>query len=113
VGQESAGSVAPPDEADLLEALKVVVDPEIGLNIVDLGLVYDLNVSPEGVVSIAMTLTTPGCPLHAAIHDAVRRALEPLPGVRQVDLELVWNPPWTPDMITPAGRQALGWPEEE
>lgn len=101
----------PPSEGAVLEALKVVVDPEIGVNIVDLGLVYDLEVDAGGTVAIEMTLTTPGCPLHAAIHDAVHRALGALSGVREVALDLVWSPPWTPDTITPAGRHALGWPE--
>lgn len=105
-------AAGPPDEETLLEGLKAVIDPEIGLNIVDLGLVYDLEIVGDGTVRIEMTLTTPGCPLHAAINDAVHRALEPLPGVREVALDLVWAPPWTPEMITPAGRRALGWPED-
>jgi metal-sulfur cluster biosynthetic enzyme len=108
---EAAGTGDRPSEDAVLEALKEVVDPEIGLNIVDLGLVYDLEVDREGTVAIEMTLTTPGCPLHAAINDAVHRALQPLPGVRGVELDLVWSPPWTPEMITPAGRRALGWAE--
>lgn len=101
------------DEGAVLAALRGVIDPEIGLNIVDLGLIYDLGVRPDGRATIEMTLTTPGCPLHAAIHDAVRRALEPVPGVTGVELALVWLPPWTPELITPAGRRALGWPEED
>ena len=99
------------DEPAVLAALRGVIDPEIGLNIVDLGLVYDLGVRPDGGVTIEMTLTTPGCPLHAVISDAVHQVLESLPGIRRVELDLVWSPPWTPDMITPAGRHALGWPE--
>ena len=99
------------DEETVVEALKAVVDPEIGLNIVDLGLVYDLKLDKDGTVAIEMTLTTPGCPLHAVISDAVHQVLESLPGIRRVELDLVWSPPWTPDMITPAGRHALGWPE--
>ncbi len=106
-----AGGLA--DEGAVLAALRGVIDPEIGLNIVDLGLIYDLGVRPGGGVTIEMTLTTPGCPLHAAINDAVHRALEPVPGVTGVELQLVWLPPWTPEMITPAGRRALGWPEED
>ncbi len=102
-----------PQESELLEALRTVVDPEIGLNVVDLGLIYDLVVQDNGRVQIEMTLTTPGCPLHDAIDDAVHQALEPVPGVRSVKLDLVWTPPWTPEMITPAGRQALGWPDEQ
>jgi metal-sulfur cluster biosynthetic enzyme len=111
VAGEAAGA-AGPDREEVLEALRAVVDPEIGLNVVDLGLVYGLDVDEAGCVRVEMTLTTPGCPLHAAIHEAVERVLRRVPGVRSVDLELVWVPPWTPDMITPAGRRALGWPEE-
>ncbi len=106
-------AAAPPDDEVVLEALKAVIDPEIGVNIVDLGLIYDLQIGGGGVVKIEMTLTTPGCPLHAAIHDAVHRALEPVPGVREVALDLVWAPPWTPEMITPEGRRALGWPADD
>ncbi len=110
--ESGTGAAGPPDEDTVLEALREVIDPEIGLNIVDLGLVYDLEAHGDGTVRIEMTLTTPGCPLHAAINDAVHRALEPLPGVRAVDLDLVWSPPWTPEMITPEGRRALGWPAD-
>ena len=108
--QEARGG--PPCAEAVVKALRAVVDPEIGLNIVDLGLIYDLSIGRDGTVTIEMTMTTPGCPLQAVIHDAVHRALERLPGVRGVALDLVWTPPWTPEMITPAGRRALGWPEE-
>lgn len=104
---------AVPEEGKVWEALRAVIDPEIGLNIVDLGLIYDLGITSEGTVRIEMTLTTPGCPLHTAIHDAIHGVLAPIPGVRSVDLDLVWLPPWTPEMITPAGRRSLGWPEED
>ena len=90
-------------------ALRRVLDPEIGLNIVDLGLVYDLQIGEDGEVRIEMTLTTPGCPLHDAIDGAVQRALGTVPGVNGVHVDLVWAPPWTPEMITEEGRRALGW----
>lgn len=90
-------------------ALRRVLDPEIGLNIVDLGLVYDLQIGEGGEVRIEMTLTTPGCPLHDAIDGAVQRALGTVPGVNGVQVDLVWAPPWTPEMITEEGRRALGW----
>ncbi len=106
VGQ--AGAV--PGEAEVREALRAVIDPEIGLNIVDLGLVYDVQIAAEtGAVAVEMTLTTPGCPLHAVIDSAVREVLGDLAGVRSVALDLVWSPPWTPEMISPEGRRALGW----
>ena len=113
MGDSGQTACDPPDEGAVLEALKDVIDPEIGLNIVDLGLIYDLGIAADGAVKVEMTLTTPGCPLHAAINDAVHRALEPVPGVSKVDMDLVWMPPWTPEMITPAGRRALGWPDED
>lgn len=105
-------SVSAPEEAVVLQALRTVFDPEIGLNVVDLGLVYDLTIQENGRIEVEMTLTTPGCPLHEAIDDAVHQALKPLPGVRSVKLDLVWTPPWTPEMITVEGRRALGWPDE-
>ncbi len=113
MGDSGRTASDPPDEGAVLEALKDVIDPEIGLNIVDLGLIYDFGIAADGAVKIEMTLTTPGCPLHAAINDAVHRALESIPGVSKVDLDLIWLPPWTPEMITPAGRRALGWPDED
>jgi metal-sulfur cluster biosynthetic enzyme len=101
--------VAGPSEDELYAALRRVRDPEIGLNIVDLGLVYDLAVGGEGDVEVTMTLTTPGCPLHAAIDQAVQRALGRVAGVRSVRVNLVWSPPWTPELISAEGRAQLGW----
>lgn len=93
----------------VINALKLVLDPEVGLNVVDLGLVYDVSVV-DTAVHIDMTLTTPGCPLHASIEAAVRRTIETRhPEVQDITLNLVWNPPWDTDRITPAGRQQLGW----
>jgi len=96
-------------ESDILSALKQVLDPEIGLNVVDLGLVYEVDCADGGDVAVTMTLTTPGCPLHDAIDAAVRRALGQLPGVGEVHVNLVWTPPWSPDMISAEGKLALGW----
>jgi metal-sulfur cluster biosynthetic enzyme len=95
-------------EAELLAALRQVYDPEVGINVVDLGLIY--GVAQHGdCVHVEMTLTTPGCPLHDTIGQAVQRALARLPGVAHTQVELVWDPPWTPLMITDAGRRELGW----
>jgi metal-sulfur cluster biosynthetic enzyme len=96
-------------ESSVLSALKEVLDPEIGLNVVDLGLVYEVDCAENGDVAVTMTLTTPGCPLHDAIDQAVQRALKQLPGMGRVHVNLVWTPPWNPDMITEEGRAALGW----
>lgn len=96
-------------EADILETLKYVVDPEVGVNIVDLGLVYDVDLT-DTHTTITMTLTTPGCPLHATIEEAARRVIETRhPTITAIDVNLVWDPPWDTEMITEAGRKALGW----
>lgn len=94
---------------DLMETLKYVVDPEVGVNIVDLGLVYDVDLTDTNAV-ITMTLTTPGCPLHATIEEAARRVIETRhPAITAIDVNLVWEPPWDTEMITDEGRKALGW----
>lgn len=90
--------------------LRAVIDPELGVNIVDLGLVYDIAVDPaKGRVTIAMTLTTPGCPLGGFLDDEIRACLTALPQVRDVEVELVWDPPWTPEEMSEVAREQLGW----
>ena len=88
------------------EALHRVYDPELGVNVVDLGLVYDVAVH-GGEVAVAMTMTTPGCPLHEAITGGAQSAIAAVPGVRQAYVRLVWFPPWDPTRISEAGRRAL------
>ena len=100
-----------PDEAIEAEAwdrLHEVYDPEIGINLVDLGLIYDLN-SDQGCVQLTMTLTTPGCPMSDSMPPAVQRVLEMIPGVSEVRVDLVWDPPWDPERITDEGKRELGW----
>jgi metal-sulfur cluster biosynthetic enzyme len=98
--------------ADLLNnelvyaALREVIDPEIGCNIVDLGLVYDVNIRGDAV-QVRMTLTTPGCPMSESLAWGVKQALLNLPPVTDVEVELVWDPPWNPAMMTAAGRAAM------
>ena len=97
----------PITEEAILQTLRQVVDPELGCNIVDLGLVYSITI--EGPkVSVVMTLTTPGCPMHESIRWGVHNALLNLEDVNEVDVEVVWNPPWHPSMMTEAGRVATG-----
>lgn len=91
----------------VLAALKHVVDPEIGLNIVDLGLIYAVVVE-DGNVYIKMTMTTRGCPLHESISRGAEEAVRHLPGVKNVKVEIVWDPPWTPERISEWGRKQLG-----
>lgn len=94
---------------DILESLKFVIDPEVGVNVVDLGLIY--NVELHGTAAkITMTLTTPGCPLHDTIEEAIQRIIGTRhPNITEAQTELVWDPPWDTDMISDAGRKALGW----
>ena len=90
------------------ELLREVIDPELGVDIVDLGLIYELDVK-DGRVEIAMTLTTPGCPLGGFLEDEIHDCLSQLPQVRHVALELVWEPPWEPGKMSDAARAQLGW----
>lgn len=95
-------------EADVLAALQTVYDPELGLDIVSLGLIYDIQIHQE-TVHILMTLTTPGCPMHDAISVGAEWALKQLPGISHVEIELTWNPPWDPSRMSEAARVALGF----
>ncbi|MNP08393.1 hypothetical protein D3C76_1004600 [compost metagenome] len=92
----------------IMECLKEVYDPELGVNIVDLGLIYDLQFV-EGKVTIVMTLTTPGCPMHDMIVGGVERALETLPEVLSVAVEVVWEPAWSPALMSDEAKQDLGY----
>lgn len=85
------------------DALRTVIDPEVGINIVDLGLVYDVRVE-AGRVEIDLTMTTPACPLSSYIIREIERALQPLPGVESAGVELVWSPRWSPAMMDEAVR---------
>lgn len=93
----------------ILESLSDVYDPELGVNVVDLGLVYDVDVNEEGHVIITMTLTTPGCPMHESIGEGVGRMLQDIPGVTSGEIRLVWDPPWDPSRMTVEGRRMLGF----
>jgi metal-sulfur cluster biosynthetic enzyme len=90
------------------EALHEVYDPELGVNVVDLGLIYDLDVSADGFLTIIMTLTTPGCPLHESISEGIGVALQDVPGLTAGEIRLVWDPPWSPERMTAEGRRQLG-----
>jgi metal-sulfur cluster biosynthetic enzyme len=89
-------------------ALRAVKDPELNLNIIDLGLVYEVDVSETGDVRVQMTLTSPGCPAGAEIVQGVRDVATDLEGVGSVDVELVWEPYWTPERMDPRVRAFLG-----
>jgi probable FeS assembly SUF system protein SufT len=111
--EEAAAEQAGPLSDDAIwEVLKHVYDPEIPVNIVDLGLVYDLRVEPlpSGLkrVEVKMTLTAPGCGMGQTIALDARHRIEGLPGIAEADVQVVWEPPWNPHMISPEGRAKLG-----
>jgi metal-sulfur cluster biosynthetic enzyme len=97
-----------PTPEGVLDALKNVYDPELGLNIVDLGLVYDVRVDEKGDVDIQYTLTTMGCPIGPLIEDQMRSFLRGIPGLGEVRPEFVLRPAWTPEMMTDEAKAALG-----
>ena len=102
-----AGDGAADTEA-VLEALRNVFDPELGINIVDLGLVYDVQIDAEGGVDITYSLTTMGCPIGPMIEDQMRQFLAGVPGVEEVRPEMVLRPPWSPEMMSDEAKAALG-----
>ncbi|MEU7754773.1 metal-sulfur cluster assembly factor [Micromonospora sp. NPDC049171] len=105
-----AGGVSKAMVADIEEAMKDVVDPELGINVVDLGLVYGVHVDDENVATLDMTLTSAACPLTDVIEDQTRQALTTGPGgglVNDIRINWVWLPPWGPDKITDEGRDQL------
>jgi metal-sulfur cluster biosynthetic enzyme len=97
------------NEADVTEALKTVEDPEAGMNIVDLGLVYGISVEP-GRVRVEMTMTSPACPVGAYLVDESAAAIRAVaPEGTDVQVDLVWEPPWTPDRMSPEAQSRFGW----
>lgn len=92
----------------VLEALKSVFDPELGINIVDLGLVYEVDVDTEGGVDIKYTLTTMGCPIGPMIEDQMQAFVIAVPGIEEVRPEMVLRPPWNPEMMSEESKAALG-----
>ncbi|MFI5492171.1 metal-sulfur cluster assembly factor [Actinoplanes sp. NPDC051859] len=106
----AAPAGAKASHADVEEAMKDVVDPELGINVVDLGLVYDVHVDDDNVATLDMTLTSAACPLTDVIEDQTRQALTTGPGgglVKDFRINWVWLPPWGPDKITDEGREQL------
>jgi metal-sulfur cluster biosynthetic enzyme len=104
----SVSSDGGPTKEAVTEALKNVFDPELGINIVDLGLVYEVKVGDAGDVDIEYTLTTMGCPIGPMIEDQMRAFLQAVPGVGAVRPEMVLRPPWTPEMMSDEAKAALG-----
>ena len=100
-------NTSPLTETLILETLRQVVDPEIDCNLVDLGLIYGVTIEGSKV-RVQMTLTTPGCPMHESIAEGVKAALLNLEGVEQADVDVVWDPPWHPSMMSQYGRARVG-----
>ena len=96
-------------ESLINDALRAVIDPELGVNIIDLGLVYKVAVGDDGRITITMTLTTPGCPMHASFAEEIEQTLwTAIPGLTGVDVNLVWEPRWSPMMMSEEGMAQLG-----
>ncbi|WP_368654553.1 metal-sulfur cluster assembly factor [Ornithinibacillus sp. 4-3] len=102
------------DEAlkeNILGALENVIDPELGIDIVNLGLVYEVELKDDGHCTVIMTLTTMGCPLAGHIEQDVRRALSDIPQIKELDVSIIWDPPWHKDRMSRYAKIALGIPD--
>ena len=95
-------------ENSIVEALRTVYDPEIPVNIYELGLIYDVDLQEGGAVHIKMTLTSPACPVAGSLPGEVQNKIEAVPGVTSAEIELVWDPVWNPSMMSEAARLQLG-----
>jgi FeS assembly SUF system protein len=116
---DTAGGVSAPVVADplatlklkpqVIEALSTIFDPEIPVNIYELGLIYDIAVDADGVVEVRMTLTAPGCPAAQSLPIQVEQRVRAIPDVKDVRVDVVWDPPWTKDRLSEAARLQLGF----
>ena len=96
-------------EEKVIESLRAVLDPEIGINIVDLGMVYSVDIRDTGII-VQMTMTTPTCPLHTVITGNAEQVLKTtFADAKTVEIELVWDPIWAPSMMSDSAKQILGW----
>jgi FeS assembly SUF system protein len=95
-------------EAEVTEALRNCFDPEIPVNIYELGLIYEVKVEPTGAVAVRMTLTSPSCPAAQSLPGEVRERIKAIPGVTDVSVDVVWDPPWDPSRMTEAAKLQLG-----
>ncbi|HEY3570818.1 MAG TPA: SUF system Fe-S cluster assembly protein [Thermoanaerobaculia bacterium] len=108
--EATAAAVTDPSDIEngIVEALKTVYDPEIPVNIYELGLIYDVDIQEEGAVKVKMTLTAPGCPVAGTLPGEVQAKVAGVPGVSSAEVELVWDPAWNPSMMSEAARLELG-----
>lgn len=106
---EKDPSTVMPSEEVVRDALRGVIDPEVGMNVVDLGLVYGIEIAPNRV-RVSMTMTTPACPMGSMITEDAREAIRDIvPEAVEVDVQLVWDPPWSPALMSEHARQRFGW----
>ena len=98
-----------PAEQKILQNLKKIYDPEIPMNIVDLGLIYELNWTTDGAITIKMTLTAPGCPVAGILADEVKSAAQAVDGVKEANVDLVWEPPWSPERMSEFAKRTFGY----
>ncbi len=96
------------EREEVIATLKKCFDPEIPINIVDLGLIYKVDIEGEKI-NVKMTLTAPGCPASGYISQDVKKKLMGIPGVKNVDVEVVWDPPWSPAMMSETAKKQFGW----
>lgn len=106
--QEAAPAASADVENAIVEALKTIYDPEIPVNIYELGLIYDVDLQENGAVHIKMTLTSPACPVAGSLPPEVEAKIEAVPGVTSAEIEVVWDPVWNPSMMSEAARLQLG-----
>lgn len=97
----------------VLDSLKECMDPEIPINVVDMGLIYGVDVKDDNKVDIKMTMTTRGCPLHDTLVSDVKRYVNKVPGVTNVNVEIVWEPPWTPERMSEEGKKLINYGKQK
>ncbi len=107
-GPYEEGTCTSPLESDVIDALRTVFDPEIPVSIYDLGLIYVIDIDEKGHTYVGMTLTAPGCPVAGEIPGWVSDAIMKVPGISKVDVEILWEPAWTPDNMSEAAKLDLG-----
>ena len=98
-------------EENLMGALENVIDPELGIDIVNLGLVYGVDMEEDGIAKVTMTLTSMGCPLAGTIEQDIKRVLEDIPEVKETEVNIVWSPPWSKERMSRYAKIALGIPD--
>ena len=97
----------------ILDSLKQCMDPEIPINVVDMGLIYGVDISTDNKVDIKMTMTTRGCPLHETLVSDVKRYVNKVPGVNGINVEIVWEPAWTPEKMSDAGKKLINYGKQK